>query len=92
MKNEKKQNRIKTLMELPCSICGGAVRRKAVTQVFEREGGKVTISGLKVSVCTDCGKIYFAPGSADKLAQAVNDLFALATKKRRKGKVLARIS
>ena len=98
MKNEKKQPLIKaldrkTLMELPCSVCGGEVRRKAITQEFEREGIKITISGFKAWACTDCGEIYFEPGSVDKLAQAANSLFALAkTEKRQKSKVLARVS
>ena len=98
MKNGNKTNEIKKLdtrqlMELPCSVCGGEVRRKAITQEFEREGVKITISGFKAWACTNCGEIYFAPGSVDKLAQAANSLFALAkTEKRQKSKVLARVS
>ena len=83
MKNGKKTNEIKKLdtrqlMELPCSVCGGEVRRKAITQEFEREGVKITISGFKAWACTNCGEIYFAPGSVDKLAQAKREFAACA--------------
>jgi YgiT-type zinc finger domain-containing protein len=98
MKNGKTQVKIKNtdrpkMMELPCSVCGGEIQRKAISQEFEREGVKITISGFKSWACSSCGEIYFEPGSVDKLAQAANSLFALAaTEKRQKSKVLARVS
>src|SRR2546428_4804780 len=97
MKNEKrngkKKDETKKLMELPCSECGGEVRRKAITQEFEREGVKVKISGFKAWVCTRCGEIYFGPGGADRLVQAANCLFALALAgKQHKGALVARPS
>jgi YgiT-type zinc finger domain-containing protein len=92
MKSEIKQLGIKKLMGSPCSDCGGAVRRKAVTQNFERGGVKIIISGFKAWACMKCGEIYFAPGSADKLTQAANSLFALANDKREKVIVKGHIS
>jgi YgiT-type zinc finger domain-containing protein len=84
MKSEIKKLGIEKLMEKSCSDCGGVVRRKAVTQNFERGGVKIIISGFKAWTCISCGEIYFAPGSVDKLAQAANALFALADKERQK--------
>ena len=84
---------MKDLLKAPCSECSGALRRKAVTQQFEREGLAVKLSGIQALVCSRCGEIYFEPGGADQLAQAVNSLFALAhTAKQHKGKVRAQIS
>jgi len=50
------------LMKAPCSECKGKLRRKTITQQFEREGVKVRISGIKAWVCAQCGEIYFEPG------------------------------
>lgn len=80
-------------MEAPCSECGGQVRRKAISQEFEREGIRLKISGFKAWVCSRCGEIYFEPGGADRLVKAANSLFALAmAEKQRKGKVVAALS
>lgn len=86
MKKEMKNGNGKTtrklnpqeLMEGPCSECGGQVRRKAISQEFEREGIVVKISGFKAWACSRCGEIYFEPGTADKLVQAGNSLYELA--------------
>ena len=84
---------MKELMKSPCSECGGQVKRKAVSQEFEREGIKVKLSGFKTWVCVQCGEIYFEPGGAEKLAQAVNCLFAPAFSERQhKGTMSARIA
>ena len=81
------------LMKAPCSECKGKLRRKTISQEFEREGAKVRISGIKAWVCSRCGEIYFEPGGADKVAQAVNSLFALALAERQhKGRLNARVS
>ena len=81
------------LMKAPCSECKGKLRRKTITQEFEREGAKVRISGIKAWVCSQCGEIYFEPGGADRVAQAVNCLFALALAERQhKGRLNARVS
>lgn len=81
------------LMERPCSECGGQIRRKAISQEFEREGVKVKISGFMAWACSRCGEIYFEPEAADRFAQAVNALFALALAgKQHKGKVKAQVS
>jgi len=84
---------MKELMRSPCSECGGQVKRKAIAQEFEKEGVKVTLSGFKAWVCEQCGEIYFEPGGAEKVAQAVNCLFALAFAERQhKGRVSAHLS
>lgn len=97
LKHTKKNGAEKTdpqkLMERPCSECGGQIRRKPITQEFEREGVKVNISGFLAWVCSRCGEIYFEPEGADRFAQAVNALFALAlSAKQHKGKVVASVS
>ncbi|MFS8085501.1 MAG: YgiT-type zinc finger protein [Acidobacteriota bacterium] len=81
------------LMKMPCSECAGKLRRKTISQEFEREGVIVKISGIKAWVCSQCGEIYFEPGGADKFSQAVNCLFALAlAESQHKGKLRARVS
>lgn len=101
MKNGKKNGSRKTvkkldtqaLMERPCSECGGQVRRKAISQEFEREGIVVKVSGFKAWACSRCGAIYFEPGAADRLVQAANSLFALAVaENQHKGKVVGSVS
>lgn len=80
-------------MKSPCSECGGLLKRKAISQEFEKEGVKVKISGFRAWVCQSCGEVYFEPGGADRFAQAVHSLFALAFAERQhKGKVTARLS
>jgi YgiT-type zinc finger domain-containing protein len=84
---------MKELMTSPCSECGGRVKKKAISQEFEKEGIKVKLSGLKAWVCAKCGEVYFEPGGAERLAQAVNCLFALAfAEQQHKGTVSARLS
>ena len=81
------------LMKAPCSECGGQLKKKAINQEFEREGIKVKLSGFKAWVCGQCGEIYFEPGGADIVAQAVNCLFALArTERQHKGTLNAHLS
>lgn len=77
----------------PCSECGGIVRTRTVKQEFEREGTRVSVSGIRALVCSKCGEIYFAPGGAQALVEAANGLFALARRNRQsKGKLAAGIS
>jgi YgiT-type zinc finger domain-containing protein len=84
---------MKELMKSPCSACKGRVRRKTISQEFEKEGVRVKLSGFKAWVCEQCGEIYFEPGGADRVAQAVNSLFALAPAERQhKGRVSAQLS
>lgn len=81
------------LMTTSCSECGGPVRKKRITQDFEKEGVKVRLSGLKAWVCSRCGEIYFEPGGADRVTRAVNCLFSLAlAEHQHKGTLNARIS
>ncbi len=80
-------------VKAPCSECRGKLRRKKISQEFEKEGVKVKLSGFKAWVCEQCGEIYFEPGGAERVTQAVNSLFALALAERqRKGTVSARLS
>ena len=66
--------------------------QKNLAGVRER-GVKVKLSGIKAWVCGQCGEIYFEPGGADRVAQAVNSLFALALAERQhKGRVGAHLS
>jgi YgiT-type zinc finger domain-containing protein len=84
---------MKELMKSPCSECQGQVKRKTITQEFEKEGVKVKLSGFKAWVCEQCGEIYFEPGGAERVVQAVNCLFGLALAERQhKGKVTAHLS
>jgi YgiT-type zinc finger domain-containing protein len=76
-----------------CSECGGQVRRKTITQEFEKEGTKVKLSGLQAWVCGRCGEVYFEPGGAQQVVQAVNSLFRLAFAERQhKGTLSADLS
>jgi YgiT-type zinc finger domain-containing protein len=84
---------MKDLMHSPCSECGGAVRYRTITQEFEREGLRVSVSGIRALVCTKCGEVYFEPGGAQALVKAVDCLFALARRNhQRKGKLAAAVS
>ena len=76
-----------------CSECGGPVRRKIIEQEFEKEGVRVRLSGLQASVCGRCGEIYFEPGGAQQVVEAVNSLFRLAFAERQhKGVLTAHLS
>ncbi|MGH9853541.1 MAG: YgiT-type zinc finger protein [Blastocatellia bacterium] len=87
------QSKMENIRKSPCSDCGGQVRRKAISQEFEREGIRIKISGVQAWVCSRCGGIYFEPGGADRLVKAANCLFALAlAEKQHKGKVVAALS
>ena len=91
--DKQRANVMRELMKSPCSECKGQVRRKTISQEFEKEGVKVKLSGFKAWVCSQCGEVYFEPGGAEKVAQAVNCLFALALAERQhKGKVSAHLS
>lgn len=80
-------------MRGPCSECGGSLGKMAITQEFENEGLRVRVSGIRAWVCSECGEIYFAPGGAQRLADAVRSLFALArSEKQHKGTVVADLS
>lgn len=96
MKNEKKKIEslsTEELMAHPCSECGGQIKRKAISQEFEREGVKIKISGFMAWACSRCGEVYFEPGGADRLVQAANALFALSIgREQHKGKVLAKVA
>ena len=75
-----------------CSECGGAVRSRTITQEFEREGLRVSVSGIRALVCTKCDAVYFEPGGAQALVEAVNSLFALAKRNHQhKGKLASAI-
>ncbi len=84
---------MKQFMRSACSECRGPVKKRTIVQKFEKEGVKVQLSGFKAWVCTQCGEVYFEPGGAQRVAQAVNSLLALALAGRQhKGKLSARVS
>lgn len=84
---------MKRQMRSKCSECGGPVRRKVIAQEFEKEGVGVRLSGLQASVCGRCGEVYFEPGGAQQVVQAVNSLFRLAFSERQhKGTLTAHLS
>jgi len=84
---------MKDLMHSPCSECGGAVGYRTITPEFEREGLRVSVSGIRALVCTTCGEVYFEPGGAQALVEAVDRLFALARRNNQhKGKLAAAVS
>ncbi|MEK9150136.1 MAG: YgiT-type zinc finger protein [Candidatus Desantisbacteria bacterium] len=75
-----------------CSECGGRLEKKYISQEFEREGVTVRLSGIVALTCTDCGDIYFQPGGADKIVEAVNSLFDIAiTERQHKHQLTAQI-
>jgi YgiT-type zinc finger domain-containing protein len=84
---------VKELRGTACSECEGQLSRTTISQEFEKEGVKVKLSGFKAWVCSQCGEIYFEPGGAEKVAQAVNCLFALAlAESQHKGRISAHLS
>jgi YgiT-type zinc finger domain-containing protein len=81
------------LVKSKCSECGSQVRRKTIVQEFEKEGAKVRLSGLQAWVCPRCGEVYFEPGGAQQVVQAVNSLFRLMFAERQhKGTLSAQLS
>jgi YgiT-type zinc finger domain-containing protein len=79
---------MKDFLRSACSECGGAVRSRTISQEFEREGLRVSVSGIRALVCTKCEAVYFEPGGAQALVEAVNGLFALAKRNcQHKGKL-----
>ena len=92
-RNKTGTNPVKALMRNPCTECGGSLKKSAITQEFEHEGVVVRISGVQAWVCTRCGEIYFEPGGAQRMAEAVQSLFALArSEKQHKGTLVADLS
>lgn len=76
-----------------CSDCGGSPERRLITQEFEREGMRVTVSGIRALVCCQCGEVYMEPGGAQALVEAVNALFAVARRNRQhKGTLVATVT
>ena len=89
-RNKTRTSPVTGLMRTPCTECGGSLKKSAITQEFENEGIVVRISGVRAWVCTKCGEIYFEPGGAQRMAEAVQSLFALArSEKQHKGTVVA---
>jgi YgiT-type zinc finger domain-containing protein len=81
------------LSEKPCTECGGAVQWREIEQEFEREGMRVKVSGIRALVCDACGEVYFEPGGAQALVEAVEGLFALARRNRQhKGELVGTVS
>ena len=92
-RNKTGTNPVKALMRNPCTECGGSLKKSAITQEFEHEGVVVRISGVRAWVCSKCGEIYFEPGGAQRMAEAVQSLSALArSEKQHKGTLVADLS
>ena len=84
---------MKRSVKAKCSECGGQVRRKSITQEFEKEGVKVRLSGLNAQVRSRCGEVYVEPGGAQRVVEAVNTRFELAlAESQHKGTLIAQIS
>ncbi len=84
---------MKRRVKSKCSECGGKVRRKTIAPEFEKEGVTVKLSGLKAWVCARCGEVYFEPGGAQQVVEAVKSLFELAFAERQhKGTLTAQLS
>jgi YgiT-type zinc finger domain-containing protein len=91
--NAAREKEMKKALRAPCSECDGSLRSRVIKQEFEREGARVSVSGIRALVCGKCGEVYFAPGSAQALVEAANGLFALARQNRQsKGKLSAAVS
>jgi len=92
-RNKTRTDSIKRLMRNRCTECGGSPKKSVITQEFENEGVVIRISGIQAWVCAKCGEIYFEPGGAQRMAEAVRSLFALArAEKQHKGTVVADLS
>ena len=82
----------KDILHSACSECGGTVRPRTITQEFEREGMRVSIGGIRTLVCTKCDAVYFEPGGAQALVEAINSLFAFAKQNQQhKGRLVSAI-
>jgi hypothetical protein len=82
----------KDVLHSVCSDCGGLVRPRTIAQEFEREGIRVSVAGIRTLACTKCDSVYFAPGGAQALVEAVNSLFAFAKRNQQhKGKLTSAI-
>ncbi len=73
----------------PCTECGGSLKSKYIDQDFERGSVSVRLCGIKAWVCQRCGEVYFLPGGAQKVVQAVDALFRLAEVEGQHGRKLA---
>ena len=83
---------MKDFLHSACSECGGTVRPRTITQEFAREGVRVSVAGIRTLVCTKCDTVYFEPGGAQALVEAVNSLFAFARRNQQhKGKLASAI-
>ena len=83
---------MKDTLQSACSECSGRVRPRTITQEFEREGMCISVAGIRTLVCTKCDAVYFEPGAAQALVEAVNSLFVFAKRNQQhKGKLLSAI-
>ena len=83
----------KKVTQTACTECGGRLRARTITQEYERDGVRVSVSGVNVQECEKCSEVYFEPGGAQALVEAVESLFALARQTRQhKGKLVGAVS
>lgn len=77
---------------ITCNDCGGALQTAWIEQEYEREGLRVSVSGIRVLKCERCGEVYFEPCASQSLVETVNCLFEFARKNRQvKGKLGATV-
>ncbi|MBI1926790.1 YgiT-type zinc finger protein [Candidatus Poribacteria bacterium] len=55
-----------------------------VSMEFERGGVQVKVEGIPAMVCPNCGEKAFAPGIAEQVIAAANEMLAAAGKAKKK--------
>jgi YgiT-type zinc finger domain-containing protein len=68
-----------------CTECKQAKTQfQLVSMEFEREGVQVTVEGIPAMVCPNCGETAFAPGVAEQVIAAANEMLAAASQAKKK--------
>ncbi len=64
-----------------CTECKQAETQiQLVSMEFEREGVQVKVEGIPAMVCPNCGEKAFAPGIAEQVIAAANEMLSAAGK------------
>jgi len=62
-----------------CTECKQAETQfQFVSMEFEREGVQVKVEGIPAMVCPNCGEKAFAPGIAEQVITAANEMLGAA--------------
>ena len=68
-----------------CTACKQAKTQfQLVSMEFEREGVQVTVKEIPAMVCPVCGEKAFAPGIAEQVIAAANEMLAAAVRAKKK--------